>query len=46
MTQEQMKSYMTNLWNTILRCEQSDLYIECTILNFESKIQAGWPDPR
>lgn len=45
MSEEEIKTYMTDLWGLILRCE-NEMYVECAINNFESKINLGWYDPR
>jgi hypothetical protein len=40
------EEYMTNLWKRIMDESSPDIIVECALLNFESKIQIGWPDPR
>ena len=46
MNEQERKAYMTQLWGRIVRGDAPDMMIECMLLNFESKLFLGWPDPR
>lgn len=46
MSEEDKEEYMATLWKRIMNEDTSEIVVECTLLNFESKIQLGWPDPR
>jgi hypothetical protein len=46
MSEQEKEEYMAHVWSRIMDEDTDEILVECHLLNFESKIKIGWPDPR